>query len=125
MTTKGVTAKRGRTRKINSGGDTLVRRVAANVRAQMGMRGLTQGDVARSLGITQQSFSPKYRGLVPLALWEIEALAKAWDVEVVELIDPTGPIGYPSHGVNSGCRSRKPRLSLVPHAFAQVSALAA
>lgn len=64
-------------------------RVAANVRAEVGRRQLTQASVAVILGKSQQSVSKKMRGSIPFDLEELDALASALSVPVEQFLATT------------------------------------
>ena len=60
--------------------------VAANIRAEIARRGLQQAEVAKALGISQQSVSLKIHGRRPLALDEIAGFAALFGMEAYELL---------------------------------------
>ena len=75
-------------------------RVAANVRAEMARVGVTQGQLATVLGITQQSVSAKRRGETPFTLNDLDRIAPVLGMTVIELIQGTrGPRGPRGGGV--------------------------
>lgn len=61
-------------------------RVAANVRAEVGRRQITQAAVAEVLGKSQQTASKKLRGQVAFDVDELEALAQHFGVPVAALV---------------------------------------
>lgn len=67
-------------------------RVAANVRAEVARRQDTQADVARVLGLSQQSVSKKLRGAVPFDLDQLEALALHYGVPVEQFVSTAAAI---------------------------------
>jgi transcriptional regulator with XRE-family HTH domain len=60
--------------------------VAANVRAQAAMRGWTQREMCRRLGIAVTAMSDRYRERVPWTLDELAQLAALFDIEVSDLV---------------------------------------
>ena len=61
-------------------------RVAANIRAELARRSLSQTDLARMLGTTQQAISRRMSGKVPFNTDELNAIAKQLGVPVASLI---------------------------------------
>lgn len=55
---------------------TFAAQVAANIRAEVARRGLTQGQLAAGLGISQTNVSKRARGKVEWSLNEIETVAR-------------------------------------------------
>ena len=68
--------------------DTLAARVAANVRAAAGFRGVTQTDLARALGTNQSTISHRYRGKQEWSLSELDAVARFLRVRLEDLLLP-------------------------------------
>jgi transcriptional regulator with XRE-family HTH domain len=75
--------------------DTLCTRVAAEIRAEMARRKLTQVDLAHLIGKPQTTVSRWVSGLTKLDLEQVEMLARALGVTASELVswgeatDPT------------------------------------
>jgi predicted transcriptional regulator len=61
-------------------------RVAANVRAELARRSLSQTDLARMLGTTQQAVSRRISGKVPFDTEELNSIAEQLGVPVASLI---------------------------------------
>ena len=60
--------------------------VAANVRAQAAMRGWTQREMCRRLGMTPVMMSDRYRERTPWTVDETQKLADLFGIEVGELL---------------------------------------
>ena len=67
---------------------TFASSVAATVRAFAAARGLNQTDLSRSVGISQQSLSAKWRGKSLWNLNDLEAVAGLFGVEPWKLTQP-------------------------------------
>jgi transcriptional regulator with XRE-family HTH domain len=79
--------------------DTLWSRVAAEIRAEMARRRITQMDVAREIGKPQTTVSRWISGTTKLDLEQLELLAQALHVSVPELVswgemEPASRIQY-------------------------------
>ena len=59
--------------------------VGANVRAEMGRRGVTQAAVAERLGLPQTSVSKRLRGVIAFDVAEIHEVAELLDIPVSAL----------------------------------------
>lgn len=90
--------------------------VAAEVRAWMGRRRVTQTDLARALGKSQAYVSRRLTGEVPFDLDDILALATFLGVAVGTLLGDAATVGDPS---------RSPELTSPERAVSSVQALAA
>lgn len=69
--------------------------VAANVRSLMALRGLTQHDVARHLGISQQAVSDRLRGETVWNVNELADVALLLDVTAASLLVDGGALRIP------------------------------
>ncbi len=67
---------------------TQAEAVPRNVKAEMVRAGLKQADLARPLGITQQSFSARLNGRVDFTVRELEIVAQTIGVPLETLIAP-------------------------------------
>jgi transcriptional regulator with XRE-family HTH domain len=67
--------------------------VAANVRAEVARKGLSQVTIATALGLPQSGVSRRLRGKVPFSLDELSAVAALVNVPLATLLDgvPNGP----------------------------------
>ncbi|MGH2866782.1 MAG: helix-turn-helix domain-containing protein [Solirubrobacteraceae bacterium] len=65
---------------------TYAELVAERVRAQMGRRRISQHQLADKLGRSQSYVSRRCRGVDPLDVEELEAIAEALQVPIAELI---------------------------------------
>lgn len=65
---------------------THAQAVAANVRAEMARRQVTQATLAAALGVTQQAVSRRLRGDVDFTVSELQAVADVLEVPVADLI---------------------------------------
>lgn len=79
----------------------LHRRVAANVRAEMARRGMTQRYVADLLGIAQQAVSARLRGKTPFTINEIGQLAQVFGLHPAVMLGGEGRYPDPSPGTRS------------------------
>lgn len=61
--------------------------IAAEVRAEMSRQRKTQDDLAAVLGVTQQSVSPRVRGLQSFRAEELKAVAEWLNVPVSQFMD--------------------------------------
>ena len=64
--------------------------VAANVRAEAARAGFNQVRLGKRLGISQGAITKRWRGERPWQLEELDNLATALGVSVVDLVTPTG-----------------------------------
>ena len=64
--------------------------VTANVRAEAARLGYNQVRLGQMLGITQSSVNKRWTGKRPWQLEELDSLASALGVSVVDLVTPTG-----------------------------------
>ena len=64
----------------------LSSQVAAEIRAWMGRREIRQTQLAASLGVTDQWLSMRLKGRTPIDLNELQRIAWALDVQVVDLL---------------------------------------
>ena len=64
--------------------------VAANVRAEAARAGFNQVRLGQMLGISQPSVNKRWTGKRPWQLEELDSLATALGVSVVDLVTPTG-----------------------------------
>ena len=64
--------------------------VAANVRAEAARAGFNQVRLGQILGISQPSVNKRWTGKRPWQLEELDSLATALGVSVVDLVTPTG-----------------------------------
>lgn len=63
-----------------------VERVAANVRAELARKGITQTDLAAELSKSQPWISRRLSGRVPFNVAELAAIASVLDIAVTELL---------------------------------------
>lgn len=69
---------------------TTTERVAAEVRAQMARKRVTQTDLAAALGVSQMTISRRLNGRAPFDVEELAAVALALDVPLATLVtEPT------------------------------------
>ena len=66
---------------------SLVERVAGEVRAEMARQHVSQSEVAQKLGVTQQTLSKRLSGLRPIDLAELEQLATVLGVPVTQFLN--------------------------------------
>lgn len=59
---------------------------AREVRAEMSRQGISQVELAKAIGIAQNSISRRLTGKVPFSLPEIESIAQVLDVPVDQLL---------------------------------------
>lgn len=64
---------------------------AANVRAEMARRSISQTQLAQAIGINQSGLSKRLRGLVPFDVDEMAAVAGFLDVPLAELLPQPEP----------------------------------
>ena len=64
--------------------------VAANVRAEAARAGFNQVRLGQMLGISQPSINKRWTGKRPWQLEELDSLASALGVSVIDLVTPTG-----------------------------------
>lgn len=64
----------------------VVERVAANVRAELARKGITQTDLAAKLAKSQPFVSRRLSGLVPFNVAELAAIASVLDITVADLV---------------------------------------
>lgn len=76
----------------------LTDRVAAEIRAVMGRQMVRQSQLARLLGENDTWMSMRLRGLVPINLNELERIADALGVDVVDLLPRSGEGRSPRSG---------------------------
>lgn len=67
----------------------LARVISANVKELMTQRGVSQHQLAAALGMPQTSIGKRLRGATHWTADDIEAVALAFEVEVVDLLRPT------------------------------------
>lgn len=60
---------------------------AANVRAEVARRNITQVQIAAALGLPQSGVSRRMKGTVPFSLDELSAMAALLDVPLSDLLD--------------------------------------
>lgn len=65
---------------------SLTERVAEEIRVVMTRRRVKQSELARALGKSEQWVSVRLRGVQPLDLNDLEAIAAVLDVEVAQLL---------------------------------------
>jgi transcriptional regulator with XRE-family HTH domain len=65
--------------------------VAAEVRAARARRQRTQADVASRIGMRQDTYSRKERGITPFTVAELMAIAEDLAVPVASLLPDTSP----------------------------------
>ena len=61
--------------------------VAANVRAELARRRITQTDVAQRLGVTRQNVAQRLNGSVDFRVGELIAVADMLGITIAELLD--------------------------------------
>lgn len=66
---------------------TATKRVAANIRAEMARRGLTQGEVAARVGMTQQAVSRRLSGRFGITVDDLERFCAALGLTVEQALD--------------------------------------
>jgi len=69
---------------------TTTQRVAAEIRAGLARRGLTQGDLAAALGLSQAAVSRRLTGEVPIDVEELTAVADWLGVPLSALLAEPG-----------------------------------
>ena len=69
---------------------THAKSAAANIRAELARRGLTQSDVAPHLGLTRQAVSRRLVGPTPFTLDQLYKIAELVGVPISVLIEPAG-----------------------------------
>lgn len=65
---------------------TFTAQVAANVRAELARRGLSQVDIATTLGVSQAAVSRRLSGSVPLDVNEVAAIADLLGITPSQLV---------------------------------------
>ena len=90
--------------------DRLNDLVMDNVLAELARRRVTQRQAARSLGISEATFSDRVRGRTRLTLDDIERFAALLDVDPAELLARRGRGGTPARGGRDGGAFGLPRL---------------
>lgn len=63
-----------------------VERVAANVRAELARKGITQTDLAAKLAKSQPFVSRRLSGRVPFDVADLAAIASVLDITVADLV---------------------------------------
>lgn len=82
------------------------RLVASEIRAQMARHRVTQVDLSRTLGITQQAVSNKLRGVTPMNIDEVGRIADFLNVHIAVLFGVSVPDSpTPDQKINFGCTS--------------------
>ena len=61
--------------------------VAANVRAELARRRITQTDVAQRLGVSRQNVAQRLNGSVDFRVGELIAVAEMLGITIAELLD--------------------------------------
>jgi transcriptional regulator with XRE-family HTH domain len=61
--------------------------VAANVRAELARRRITQTDVAQRLGVSRQNVAQRLNGSVDFRVGELIAVADMLGITIAELLD--------------------------------------
>ena len=61
--------------------------VAANVRAELARRRITQTDVAQRLGVSRQNVAQRLNGSVDFRVGELIAVADMLGITILELLD--------------------------------------
>lgn len=69
---------------------TSTRTAGANIRAEMARRQVTQTEMAQHLGITQPALSKRIRGIVPLNIDELAAIADRLEVPLDAILHGVG-----------------------------------
>lgn len=67
---------------------TLSEALRENLRAEMARREVSQASLAAALGITQQAYSRRMRGLVPFDVTELDRIASLLGLDPRELLTP-------------------------------------
>lgn len=94
--------------------------VAEEVRIMLIRKKMKQTDLATKLGVNEMWLSRRLRGVQPLDLNDLAAIAEALDVPVADLL-PRGGEGRlittaaPRGGTRTGTNERSPRLAEWPH----------
>ena len=70
--------------------------VATELRALMARYGQTQADLATLLGISPGQMSKRMRGTIAFDVYELDMLARRFNVTVAELVGGTVPHGSPN-----------------------------
>lgn len=68
----------------------IVNVFCANLRRTRKLRGITQVGMAKTLGITQASYSSLERGLYSPSLTQVSKVAEALQTPIVQLLTPQG-----------------------------------
>lgn len=66
--------------------DTAVERVAANVRAELARKGITQSDLAAKLNKSQPFISRRLSGRVAFDVADLASIATVLDVSITSLV---------------------------------------
>lgn len=66
--------------------DTTVERVAANVRAELARKGITQSDLAAKLNKSQPFISRRLSGRVAFDVADLASIATVLDVSITSLV---------------------------------------
>jgi transcriptional regulator with XRE-family HTH domain len=69
-----------------AGGGDLSRRVAEEIRAMMARRRISGRELARKLGVSQSWVSYRLTGIQPIDLNDLQRIAEALDVTVLDLL---------------------------------------
>lgn len=75
--------------------DSAAERVGRNVRAEMARNGLTQGDLATRLNLTQPAVSRRLTGEIPLNVNELATISRVVGVPLGRLVagsERTAPV---------------------------------
>jgi len=67
--------------------DTTVERVAANVRAELARKGITQSDLAAKLNKSQPFISRRLSGRVAFDVADLASIATVLDVSITALVE--------------------------------------
>lgn len=65
---------------------TAAERVAANIRAELARKGISQAELAASLNKSQPTVSRRLLGRVPFSVDELDIIAAILDVPMAELV---------------------------------------
>lgn len=74
------------TTNLRSPSGSLARRIGAEIRAEMARQDISQEELARRLGWSQQWVSRRITGVTPVDAGELEAIAAALGVPVSQLL---------------------------------------
>lgn len=67
--------------------DTTIERVAANVRAELARKGITQSDLAAKLNKSQPFISRRLSGRVAFDVADLASIATVLDVSITALVE--------------------------------------